>query len=184
MSLDVLAPEGLGASAEQAIHETWDTLDTIRAMIAKAGLQEMDKPVYQLQRIEPTKLSNATSQQFSVWFMMYESWHGYYAQHINWAVAKRLEVTNEMKILGAKIRKERRQDKPKPSEDAIADMVLTDPRYIELLRQEQQYKQYELQLEPPYDHVKKTIALLSRHVAVRQLEAEISGRTPRQYGAG
>ncbi len=185
MSLgDVTAPEGLSDSAEQALHIPWQTLEGVRQAIYNLGLEEMPTPVYQLPKIDPNELGNATSHKFSVWFMAYEAWHGYYAQNINYATAKRLEVTNEMKVLGAKIRKERRQDKPKPSEDAISDIVLTDNRYIELMRLEQQFKQFELQLEAPYEHVKKTIALLSRHVAVRQLEAEIAGRSPRQYGGG
>ena len=182
--LDIEAPAGLGEAAEHAVHETWNTLDDVMTMLTKAGFPPIDAPQFQMMKISPNDLANATSQQYSIWFSCYEAWQGYSSQYMNYYQAKRLEITNEAATLTAKIRKSLRTEKPKPSEDTIKDIVATTPRIVELLRMEQQHKQAELMLEPQYEHIKKTIQLLSRHLSVRQFEAEVSGgRGSRGYGS-
>lgn len=181
MSLDVEAPHGLGASEERAIHTIWQTLDGVMLTLQQAGIGVIERPVYQLKDISPNELSNANSHQYSQWFIMYESWHSYYSQLNTYYNLKRVEAENEMKILGAKIRAARRNDKPKPNEDMLKDFVLTDSRYVELLQLSQQLEQAEKWIEPHYEKVKKRLALLSRNLTAQQLELELGGRGQR-YG--
>ncbi len=183
MSLNVDAPDGVGETAEKGIHVVWDTLNDVVTTLQSQGFTLIEKPIYQLPAIKPNDYASATSHHYSQWFAAYEGWQSYTSQAMHWAQAKKLEIHNERTKLAASIRKGARKLKPKPSEDAINDMVETTQRIIELTREEQQWRQYELMLEPQHEHIKATLKLLSRHLAVRQFEADLAGgRGSRMYG--
>lgn len=186
MTLEIEPPQGLSSSEEQEIHKQWDTTEDTLASLWKEGFTPPPQPRSAQPVVTPDDLANSTSTQYSSWFMSFVSWQAYMAFRLNWIAAKKLGVDNELKILGASIRKKMRKKAEggkKPSEDVINDEVLTTPRCIELTHLQQQLKEQELLLEPQYEYVKSAIRLLSRHLEVRKFEAELSGRGGRSYGS-
>lgn len=192
MTLEVAAPAGVGASEEQDIHNNWDTMDAVMMELYKSGFVPPEKPVYAMPKIKPNELAQATSEQYSTWFMTYAGWQSYMSYQLSWIDGHMLQRQNETRILSAKIRTHIRKQwegqptgrgAPKaPSAEAIEDIVTTDPRIIQLLHELQQLKQRRELLEPQYEEIKTTLRLMSRSMEGRKLEAELAGKGGRMYG--
>ncbi len=181
MSLEIETPAGIGLRAEQALHTYWSTIHDVQLALWKDGFGEMQRPLQQIPQVTAQMLSSASSHDYSTWFMGLSGWQGYISYQINWIDAKLLECVNELEQLKARTRVRMREtprekgDK-KPTDEQVKDAILTNPRYNEVVKAQQELTQRKLLIEPVYEYVKTTLKLMSRSIEGRKLEMELGAR--------
>lgn len=181
MSLHVNAPAGLGQHAEQQLHATWETLDDVMVTAMKEGFGFTQRPIYRPPVLHPQWLDDLTPERYHLLIAQYSAWKTYSHSRMNTLDAGILECDNEMKILEPSIRQNiriscQRSGTKKPAEAVIKDMVLTNPRYQELLLKKQVAQQTRLIVEPDFERFSRELRALSRSLEMRRQELETSGR--------
>jgi len=181
MSLHVNAPTGLGEVAEQHLHATWETHDGVLVDTMRNGFPAIMRPQYAPPDLRAHDLDTMTPDVYHLLVAALSAWKTYAQSRISDTDSCILECDNEMKILIPSIKIGIREyakasGTPKPAEKALDDMVLTNPRYIELLHRKQVLVQTRKAIEPHFDRYGRELRILSRTLEMRGQELATAGR--------
>ena len=180
MSLHVTAPEGLGHEAEQQLHATWETLDDVIIETLKEGFETITRPQYAPPILHPQWLDDLTPERYHLMVAGLSAWKTYTQSLLNTLDCGIVECDNEMKVLAPSIKQNirlqaKQNQMTKPAEKVIDDLVLTNPRYIELMRRKQTLVQKRKLVEPHFDRYGRELRVLSRALEMRRQELEQAG---------
>lgn len=176
MSLEIEAPVGIGESAAQEMHSTWDTLEAVRIELMKEGFYTLEVPRFAMPILNPSTFTNFHPEQFTLLYLQMESWQSYTSDILAVVDGGILQCENEMDDIEVHIkegvRKQCEAEKTKkPADTTIGNMVKTDPRYRELRLYHQTLKQRKALLESQFKRLGRGMRLLSRYVEVEKLKA-------------
>ena len=176
MSLAIDAPVGLGESAAQQMHSTWDTLEGIRIELMREGFFTLDMPRYAIPVLDPDQFTRFNPDQFTMLYLQFEAWQSYTADVLAVIAGGILQCENEMDDIDVHIKESIRNEckinkTRKPADTAIKDMVKTNPRYREVRLHHQMLKQKHGLIESQFKRLGRGLRLLSRYVEVEKLKA-------------
>lgn len=173
MSLNVTAPTGLGETAEAKFHAACESLDEVLVELMKEGFHPVTRPNYAPPILDPQWLDALTPERYYLLVAQLDAWKTYAQSLMNTIDGGIEEVDTETKLLAPAIKKSiRAQPGRKPSEEAIKDEVLTNPRYQELLLRRQRLVQKRKLVEPHFDRYGRNLRQLSRALELRRQELE------------
>jgi hypothetical protein len=180
MSLNVTAPTGLGENAEAKFHAACESLDEVIVEVLKEGFPPVTRPNYAPPLLDPSWLDNLTPERYHLMMAQLDAWKTYAHSLLNIIDGGVEETDTEMKLLVPAIKQAVRaqaqaSNAPKPAEKAIDDMVLTNPRYQELVLRRQRLVQKRKLVEPHYERYGRNLRQLSRSLEMRRQELEHTG---------
>lgn len=171
---------GVGSTEEQAVHQQWTTLDEQEEKLASQGFVPMDAPSFTCPEITEETLTTADSKAYSTTFAQQLSWFNYSSQTLARCIAELLQVSNEMDIIEAKMRRGFRERMKLAGKDGkmtaqeMSDEILLDARYSYLLLRKQELTQYKTRLAAYTDGIERGLKVISRQVEIRKMELEQS----------
>jgi len=180
MSLHVTAPTGLGAAAEEEIHERFQTYDMVQVGVMKQGFMPIGKPHYAPPVLDPQELSTLTPEKYHFLTAQLSAWRSYTHEQTCDYECQIEECDNALKLLGPAIRKGIRTrceslKIKKPAEDVIKDEVLTNPTWVEITLLRQKLLQKKKSIEPKHERYGRDLRILSRALEMRRQELGFGG---------
>jgi hypothetical protein len=183
---------GLGQTAEQAVHQQWDTLEEQREKRASEGFSPMDQPDFGCPQVTEEVLTTADSKAYTATYAQQLAWFNYASQTLSRCVSELLQVDNEMDILEARMRKGFRErmkvggKEAKMTAEEMRDEILLEPRHAYLMLRKQQLSQYKVELGAYTEGIERGLKVISRQVEIRKMEIEQSrvNIPNRGYGGG
>jgi hypothetical protein len=171
---------GVGESQERRLHQQWDTIEEIEQKLLAEGFQPMAQPEFGCPQITEDTLTTADSKAYTGMYAQQLAWFYYASQALSRCSAELLQVTNEMSLIEATMRKGFRDrmkaggKAAKMSAEEMGDLILLDPRYSYLLHRKQELTQYKLELGTYTENIDRGMKVISRQVELRKMELEQS----------
>jgi len=165
---------------EDAARSAWGTMDDVLSDLADRGITLSDTPPdFPLPDVTTTLVADDNSD-----YLKTNARHLAWLNHISpWlAVIKGtlLEVENEKTDIATTYKQRVREAEDglpraqKKSKDEVEDDIWKDVRHRELTRQQQKLLQKKLLLEEKRDILERTLKVISRHVEVMKLDADMN----------
>lgn len=178
--LRVPAVLGIDSSAQRDIHNEWDTLSGVKAMLVRDGFTDCPQPNFACPSVTEEDLTTTDNTKYSQNYARLLAWFNYASQLLAEVNAALLGIENEMEYVGAKMKKDMRENnRGKGLKDAsrlaagdIADEILLDPHYHELQVEQQRLTQMKYTLTSRVDNLERGLRVTSRQVEIRKLELE------------
>jgi hypothetical protein len=169
---------------EDAVRDMWGTEQTVLDRLAKKGITMPEPPTHPFPEISTTIVAE-TEPEFLRVNNQWMSWRNYISSSLSITEGFLLEITNEMTNLETMIRgriRNHEEDNHIPKRDRVSDQYVqdqinSDPRYIELSKRAQEYKQERLIMQGRLDIITASLKALSRSVTVRQIDTEVNRNT-------
>lgn len=165
---------------EELAHNEWNTIERVQARLKAWGITVPDQPPNFAIPEVTTTLVDSDNQEYLKTNAQYLAWLNFITPHIALTKGIILQIQNEKKHIEALYRQNAREaDKrlgrgKKTPKEEIDDSIMLDPRYIALTRQEQELIQERDGLESKETALERTMRVISRHVEVKKLDAEMN----------
>jgi len=177
--LNIDGSVGLGERLQEELHNVWDTFDDSELKLTQLGFPPVNKPGSARPHIEPGTLNRLNGAQLTEIFEQVGAWQDYATNLLSRFRGYLQQIDNEKKVLTARLRQGAIQaamqsGEKKPPEKEIEQNVLLDPRYQELMQEEQKVEQQRFQMEGHVDSLNRQLKLVSRQVEIRRQELEAS----------
>lgn len=169
---------GVGETAEQSVHQEWTSLDEQEEKLAFEGFSPMSTPDFGCPQITEEILTTSDNKLYTTVYAQQLAWFNYASQNLSRSVAEILQVTNEMDIIEARMRKGFRErmrvggKESKMTSEEMKDEILLNPRYTYLKLHHQQLSQYKIELAAYCDGIERGLKVISRQVEIRKMEIE------------
>jgi len=169
---------GVAESEQKAVHNHWDTIGKVEGTLAMEGFVAMECPSFQCPMVTEEVLTTADSKAYTEAYAQQLAWFNYASQTLARATAHLLQVTNEMEMIEARMRRQFREGirngGGKMTEKEMADEIMLDDRYSELLHFKQVTTQRKIELQAFTEGVERGLKVISRQVEIRKMEMEQS----------
>jgi hypothetical protein len=171
---------GIGETESQMVHQEWTSLDEQEQKLAAEGFFPMDTPTFGCPQITEDVLTTADNKMYTTVYAQQLAWFNYASQNLSRSVAELLQVTNEMDIIEARMRKGFRErmrhggKEAKMTAEEMKDEILLNPRYTYLKLHHQQLSQYKIELSAYCEGIERGLKVISRQVEIRKMEMEQS----------
>lgn len=171
---------GLPESQEKQVHERWNTLEEMEQQLAYEGFSPYEQPQFGCPQVTEESLTTADSKAYTGMYAQQLAWFDYSSSSLARCTAELLQVTNEMDIIEASMRKVFREKMriggkaAKMSAEEMKDEILLDERYSYLLYRKQQLSQYKTILGAYTENIERGLKVISRQVEIRKMELEQS----------
>jgi hypothetical protein len=169
---------GISDVEVNAARDRWDTISTVLEKLAAKGIIIPDSPPpFDLPDVTTT-LVDTDNQEYLKTNAKYLAWLNYIMPNIALIEGVILQVRNEKSNIEALYRDNaRRNDEGLPAnkrqtKEEIADNTVLDPRYVELVKQEQELLQERDILDAKKEEVGRVLRVISRHIEVKKLDVE------------
>lgn len=190
--LSIPGVPAIGERLERELHEAWDTFDAVEATLSQMAFPPLDKPPYSRPMLAPGMLTQASGDQVTEMHVKFNGWYSY-AQNLLARIRGGLsQVSNEMTVLAIELRKGhinayKTAGEKKPAKEELNDLVLTDPRYQELMREKQKMEQQKLLMESQTEALYRDWSTVNSHLKWRSREVQTGytnpqSRTPQTGG--
>lgn len=169
---------GVGEAAEQHVHQEWASLDEQEQRLAFEGFTPASTPQFGCPQITEEILTTSDNKLYTTVYAQQLAWFNYASQNQARAIAELLQVTNEMDVIEAKMRKGFRErmrvggKEAKMTAEEMKDEILLHPRYTYLKLAHQQLSQYKIELGAYCDGIERGLKVISRQVEIRKMEIE------------
>lgn len=189
MTLQLPNNLGIGQSQEQAAHATWDSYDDVIMELSLKGIDPAGKPPFPRPIIDPAQYTNLEGVNYSIVMGQVDRWFEYMRTTLAEVEGRLIATRNEMDIIGVDLRADIRRQVDaqlikKPSEAEMKDRVKEQPRYRELMKQEQDLEIAQKQVASIVESLERYAKGLSRQITIRGQEIELGGmergRKPRR----
>jgi hypothetical protein len=185
--LTVPGVPAIGERLESEIHAAWNTFDDVEAELAQLAFPPIEKPAFSRPSLAPGMLTQATGDQVTEMHVKFNAWYSYAANLLARIKGGLSQVNNEMTVLAIELRKghiaaAKAASEKKPSKDDLADLVVTDPRYKELMREKQKMDQHKSLMESQADALYRDWQTVNSHLKWRAKEV-VSGHTSPQQAS-
>ena len=181
--LSIPSVPAIGERLERELHEAWDTFDAVEATLSQMAFPPLNKPGFSRPMLAPGMLTQANGNQVTELHVKFNAWYSY-AQNLLARIRGGLsQVSNEMTILAIELRKGhitayKAADEKKPTKEALNDLVLTDPRYQELMREKQKMEQQKLLMESQTEALYRDWSTVNSHLKWRSREVQTGLANP------
>lgn len=171
---------GIGEAESQNVHQEWTSLDEQEQKLAAEGFSPMDTPTFMCPQITEDILTTADHKLYTTVYAQQLAWFNYASQNLSRAIAEILQVTNEMDVIEAKMRRGFREKmkiggkEAKMTSEEMKDEILLNPRYTYLKLHHQQLSQYKIELSAYCEGIERGLKVISRQVEIRKMEMEQS----------
>jgi len=168
---------GTAESTAKEIEEKWSTADEVADRLRERGMPDPVVPPVTCPEVTAEMLLNPDPNEYARVYAAQNRWCNYVNRCISNVRAEIMQLTNEMDVIGAKHRsylRGRNKDLPKTERASVSEMediVLQDPRYLELKFRHQKLEQERLQLEAWFDSLERNLRIISRQIENRKLDA-------------
>lgn len=180
MSDNDYTPEQLAMDTEQ-LNAYWEgTHDEAVQEVGALGFHRVLPPRFTCPVLDPKELTNMNLTQYAETHIRYVAWWHYAENNLAYCRSMLLGVKRQLGQLEARLKiyyasyKNPTTGKPFSIDDRKL-MVETNPRFVELYRDQTKLEAEKELLESHTDGLSKGAALISRHVELRRLDME-SGR--------
>lgn len=169
-------PMGPGQEAKKTISQKWDTIDDQLEEMHAKGFVSRDPPPEACPELTSAMLTTTDSQSYSDTFARLNAWFGYVSEVYAEVQARVLQYENIKDILeaeGRRINRELNQSETKkPTVQELADRLLLNPEYQEVMILLQRYKQSKMLFAAKVDSIERSLKTVSRQIEVRKLDQE------------
>jgi hypothetical protein len=178
----------MGASAEDAIHQWWETFDRMELELQEAGVPPTEVPTSTRPKLTAEILATPNYQQFTEIYSIFGEWFGYIVDYHARVRAKLIEIVNEMNDIEVMMRENMREAAKAPGVKKLSQLEMSDkieslPQYRELKRERQKWDQQRIMLDGRLEQTSRDLKIISRQVEIRGQEMErqrIMGNMPRR----
>ena len=173
---------GVSESDARAIEVQWDTIDAVDARLRSQGILPSTIPNVVCPEVTAEMLLTPDTNAYTTMYSAQNRRFNHVTRCLADVRAMLLQVTNEMEDIEATKRRtfrERDEGKKKTEKMGLAEMadhILADPHYRALKLQHQQYEQQRFKLDAKAKELESNMAVVSRQITIRGLEATQGGR--------
>lgn len=179
---------GLSDDGEKVINTKWNTIATALTQMARMGISyESDPPDVPFPDITPAAFSE-NSNEFVAIVTNCLVWTRYLKKQLGIIEAMIRQNKNEQEEIEATIRQNIRRMEDgsgkKTAKEEMTDIIRLDPRYVELLQDEQLLAQSKKGVEDEISHLGAVRQTLSRSIELKKMEfeaARTASSAPRKF---
>lgn len=169
-------PLGAGREQAQKVSEAWNTVDSVQEEVHLRGLVDHEKPAFVCPELTADMLTTTDSKSYTETYAHLLSWFTYATEIYAVVQATILELENIKDILGAESRKNAREihegTKKKPTKEELADRLLLNPEYQDVIKKLQRFQQAKLLFQAKVESIERSLRVVSRQVEIRRLDME------------
>lgn len=178
-------PESLGLpqSEQDIIHDQWNTFERVQHRIASEGFTPLPQPMYACPGyLNVETLTAADTRTLSMEFAKYKAWRDFTSERLVYTQQILVQTRNELRAIELRVKREaRKARKPgtaakKMTKEEVLEEAKSDPRYEQLLIQEQEQEQLELMYTAKKSEFYDATRLISRVVELRKQDIETGQR--------
>jgi len=171
---------GMTDQEKEDLQASWNTIDTQeRVLEKKYGFpRELDRPPFDRPTLTAEQLTATSNQDYTTLYAQHLAWFNYTSPLLAKTKARLIQKKNELLDIERTTRKRLREANrllPKDerlNEKDIEDEIWSDPRYKELIREEQRQTQTRIELESYLEIMENNLRVISRQVELRKIEME------------